>query len=63
LVGWVDVVYGGDDSVVSIRIIYIIVMANMRELAERRTAVLVHPIRPLTLPARATSRARILRNP
>ena len=42
--------------VVSIRII---IMANMRELAESRTTVLVHPVLSLTLPIRATSRARI----
>ena len=45
--------------VVSIRIIYIIVMANVWELAERRTAVLVHPVLSPTLLARATSRVRI----
>jgi hypothetical protein len=45
--------------VVSIRIIYIIVMANMWELAERRTAVLVHPVLSPALLARAASGVRI----
>jgi len=44
-------VYVCGDGVVSIHVVYIIVMANVWELAERRTAVLVHPVLSLIPPA------------